>query len=49
MLSGGFADRKHTYRLASVEFCPYGAKLCAQSRRNPPFKKAPAFLNIFRI
>ena len=26
ILSGGFADRKNTARLASVEFCPIGAK-----------------------
>ena len=32
MLSGGFADRNNTSRLASVEFCAFGAKLCAQSR-----------------
>ena len=32
MLSGGFADRKHTAHLASVEFCPVGAKFCAQTR-----------------
>ncbi|CAH0538034.1 hypothetical protein [Oscillospiraceae bacterium] len=35
MLSGGFADRKHTAHLASVEFCAEGAKLCVQSRCSP--------------
>lgn len=39
ILSGGFADRKNTARLASVEFCALGAKLCAQSRRNPFLSK----------
>ena len=34
ILSGGSADRKNSYRLASVEFCPHGTKLCAQSRRD---------------
>ena len=41
MLSGGFADRKHTSHAASVEFCPEGTKLCAQSACNPlKMKKA---------
>ncbi|CAH0535219.1 hypothetical protein [Oscillospiraceae bacterium] len=43
MLSGGSADRKHTYHLASVEFCPKGAKLCAQSRCSPLWLKSAAF------
>ena len=40
-VSGGFADRKHTDRLASVEFCASGAKLCAQSRCNFRGKAQP--------
>ena len=45
MLSGGSADRKHTYRLASVEFCASGAKLCAQSRRTPFCQKSVSFFD----
>ena len=43
ILSGGFADLKNTARLASVEFCPIGAKLCAQSRRSSFAKKPLLF------
>ena len=44
MLSGGSADRKHTLRLASVEFCASGAKNYARSRGASPLpEKASAF------
>ena len=36
---------KHTARLASVESCPYRAKLCAQSRRNPSYRKSGSFFD----
>ena len=45
MLSGGSADRKHTLRLASVEFCASGAKLCAQSRRRPFCQESVSFFD----
>jgi len=43
ILSGGYADRKDTYRLASVSFSREARKACAQSRRNPLSPKATAF------
>ena len=44
MLSGGFADRKHTARLASVEFCALAQNYARSRGAIPSVKKAIAFL-----
>ena len=45
MLSGGFADRKHTKRLASVSFSRSARKACTQSRRSPFCQKSTGFFD----
>ena len=46
MLSGGFADRKHTYRLASVEFLSLWDKNYARSRGAALLSKSNRFLTV---
>ena len=43
MLSGGFADRKHTARLASVEFCALAQNYARSRGASPLPEKASAF------
>ena len=44
MLSGGFADRKHTARLASVEFCALAQNYARSRGATPFFLKSISFL-----